>query len=174
MGGIIVGTVSPTEDKDKTDESGVCPSGGTNKLDRRADKDAIDAFFRRSSPAPNTSIGSSTANPITSIPRFPSLATLASVPASTMVLVMTLCACRLYSGTIIRLPVDCVAKLARDVDEADEYMDTSDRFDRPDVVRTSGESDTGVCGADDGPDPDAPSSTDCLPDGTLSREGGTS
>ena len=45
--------------------------------------------------SPHTSMGSRMARPIISKPRFWNLATLASVPASTTVLVMTLWACRL-------------------------------------------------------------------------------
>ena len=48
-----------------------------------------------------TSTGSSNARSMISMPRFPNLATLASVPASTIVFVITLCAWRLYKGTII-------------------------------------------------------------------------
>jgi len=44
---------------------------------------------------PNISTGSSTASPRISRPRFWNFATFASVPASTMILVMTLCAWRL-------------------------------------------------------------------------------
>lgn len=49
-------------------------------------------------------MGSRTANPIISNPRLRNLATFASVPASTMTFVITLCACRLYSGMIILRP----------------------------------------------------------------------
>ena len=45
--------------------------------------------------SPQTSTGSRTAKPMTSKPRFWNFATLASVPASTTVFVITLCACRL-------------------------------------------------------------------------------
>lgn len=46
-------------------------------------------------PSPHTSTGSRTARPMTSSPRFWNFATFASVPASTMTFVRTLCACRL-------------------------------------------------------------------------------
>lgn len=53
---------------------------------------------------PYTSMGSRRARPISSKPRFKNFAIFASVPASTTRLVMTLCACRLYRGMIMRRP----------------------------------------------------------------------
>lgn len=45
---------------------------------------------------------------MTSSPRFINLAIFASVPASTMTFVMTLCAWRLYKGIIMRRPPEVV------------------------------------------------------------------
>lgn len=97
MGGMEGATeVSPVEDKERTEESGVCgTSSGTRRLDRRADMEFMLDFLRSSSEPIHTSMGSRTARPITSMPRLLNLVTLASVPASTMVFVMTLCAQRL-------------------------------------------------------------------------------
>jgi hypothetical protein len=65
---------------------------------------------------------------MTSIARLPNFATLASVPASVTVLVMTLCAWRLYSGTMRRWIAE------EEVDEdavvaAVDVVDTEDATD---------------------------------------------
>lgn len=89
---------------------------------------------------PQTSTGSRMAKSMSSIPRFVNFAILASVPASTMMLVMTLCAWRLYKGIIIRRPLpEEVETEEKDVTE--EYMDASDRLD---VVRDKGLFEVGV------------------------------
>jgi hypothetical protein len=76
---------------------------------------------------------------MSSSPRFWNLATLASVPASVMVFVNTLCAERLYSGTMRRAPE---AVEEREViepdDEMDEYSETSERFERALETRSNG------------------------------------
>ena len=66
----------------------------------------------------HTSTGSSMARSMNSIPLRRSLAIFASVPASTMTLAMTLCACRLYSGMIVRRPCD-----VDDVEELNEAVE---------------------------------------------------
>ena len=75
---------------------------------------------RATGAGPQTSTGSKIARPISSMPRLLNFAIFASVPASTMMLVITLCACRLYSGMIVRR-VDALdateEKEATDVDE---------------------------------------------------------
>ena len=70
-----------------------------------------------------TSYPSSIPRPLSSIPRFPNLAILASVPASVTVFVMTLCAERLYSGIIRR---------AEDEDEPEAFEEASDVTDATD------------------------------------------
>ena len=64
--------------------------------------------------APQISVGSITHRSIISSPRLRNFAILASVPASRMEFVMTLCALRLYSGTMIRRLLLELAKLADD------------------------------------------------------------
>lgn len=69
-------------------------------------------------PSPQTSTGSNKARSISSIPLFWNFAILASVPASTMTLVITLWAWRLYRGMIV---------LRAEVEEKDE----KDAVDEP-------------------------------------------
>lgn len=54
--------------------------------------------------AAQTSTTSIAARSTISSRRLANFAIFASVPASTIVFVMTLCACRLYSGTMVLLP----------------------------------------------------------------------
>lgn len=75
---------------------------------------------------PQDSTTSSAANPTRSIPLFVNLAIRASVPASRIVLVITLCAERLYSG-MMRLPPLAVDE-ADAVDET-EAVDANDDVD---------------------------------------------
>src|ERR1700761_2272248 len=93
----------PPDESERADDPGVCtPSGPPGRgaacktkswcssiLVRLLDGGSRDADAVCE---PKTSTGSSTARPRSSKPRFWNFATLASVPASTMTLVMTLCA----------------------------------------------------------------------------------
>lgn len=86
---------------------------------------------------PQSSIGSNTASPIISSPRFIIFAIFASVPASTITFVMTLCACKLYSGIIMRRPPPELVDAEEETVEkevTEEYADTSERFE---LVRDS-------------------------------------
>jgi hypothetical protein len=89
--------------------------------------------------SPQTSTGSRKARSISSMPRLWNLAIFASVPASTMTLVMTLCACRLYSGMILRRVLEEAVLEATEVKEAvdAEYRLDVEASDRPELVRAS-------------------------------------
>jgi hypothetical protein len=114
-------------------------------------------------PPAYTSTGSNTARSSISIPRFVNLAIFASVPASTMIFVMTLCACKLYKGTIMRrlLAVEDVLVVL-----LEEYVEEA--LERLDAVRVRGAPDsyappfTGVVGRSTGVDgAEALRSRDC-------------
>lgn len=105
---------------------------------------------------PHISTGSKTARPMISNPRFWNLATLASVPASTTVFVMTLWACRLYNGMIIRRP-DVLEDENDCMDALEEYIDPS--VDLLEVVRESSAPSSSWVPADGGAED---RSRDCL------------
>lgn len=77
-------------------------------------------FWLPRSFSPHTSTGSNTPTSIISIPRFWNRAILASVPASTMTFVITLCAWRLYKGIIVLRPPE---------EEEDAVLNVKDAVD---------------------------------------------
>ncbi|KAF8064319.1 hypothetical protein FPV67DRAFT_1504449 [Lyophyllum atratum] len=82
----------------------------------------------------HTSTGSRTARSISSIPRFWNLAILASVPASTMVLVMTLWAWRLYKGMMVRRVE--VTEVVEEKEAVEPYEEVSERLEAVRVRET--------------------------------------
>lgn len=78
------------------------------------------------------------ASPITSKPRLKNFATFSSVPASVIVLVITLCAWRLNRGTI-RRPLTVDVEETEEIEPLAEYVDSvPERFDCADAVRWRG------------------------------------
>lgn len=75
---------------------------------------------------------------MTSKPRLKNFATFASVPASVIVFVITLCAWRLYKGTI-RRPLIVDPDEPEEIEPLAEYVDSvSERLDPVDIVRCMG------------------------------------
>src|SRR5258705_9127957 len=80
----------------------------------------------RPSLSPQTSTGSKKAKSINSIPLFWNFAIFASVPASTITFVITLCACRLYKGIMARRVEDVLLEAKEAKDVVDELLKDED------------------------------------------------